>query len=225
MNKQYLIKIIKEELGMYLSEAKLSTANATATSQSTTQAITKVIVDVFAGAAGEAGVYARNAGAAGAAFNIPAGKAPRVYRRIYSELKNKNLLQKFKTLVSPRNRPDAARYLIRKISNGLVQKSIVKVLPPLAIAWEIYEMVDLWNKEGAGIDIWDPTSFGFKHALSKGDTIAYGGKKRNFKPGDESGSIKDFDSWPADIKDDFCYKNTDHEKCKLHIFQAQKKQD
>ena len=79
------------------------------------------------------------------------GGATRFARRIGAALESAGLLGKLKIFLKD---PKAARFLISKIGSVVVAKGLARVIPPVMIALEIYEIISLWNRETKGVNTW-----------------------------------------------------------------------
>ena len=143
-------------------------------------------------------------------------KLPKAGRRIMHAYKNLPGWQfKLQNLFSnPQTRKWALKNIVKWASNFAG-----RWIPAVLVIYTLIEIGKTWHDEGQGIDIWDPTSFGFKHAISKGDVTAYGGEGPSFKPGEETGLINKFKEWPEEQKFTYCSRpeNSGRTQCKLWV--------
>jgi hypothetical protein len=127
------------------------------------------------------------------------GGGTRFARRIGAALERANLLGKLKIFLKE---PKAAQYLITRIGSLAVAKGLARVIPPVMIALEIYEIVSLWNRETKGVNTWGLALDAIKgsHAMAKDN------------PGHEEAvryTTENFDKWDEETQVGWCVKHGD----------------
>ena len=126
----------------------------------------------------------------------------RFYRRVHQELSRSNLLGKLKVFAKEPRRWD---YIIQRIGKGAVIKGLARVLPPIAIALEIHDIISLWNRETKGVNTWGLALDAIKgsHAMAKDN------------PGHEEAvryTTENFDKWDEETQVGWCVKHGDAPK-------------
>ena len=158
--------------------------------------IVSILVKNLAEAFGLASRSLVKSGIAGK-VDAASGQAPRVFRRIYAEMNSAGLLSKLQILFKEKQ---GASYLISKIRNVALTKGLAKILPPLAIALEIKDIIDLWNRETKGTNVWSLAA----DAISGNHAYAKDASKEKYNKIVKS--EENFDAWEEDEQIGWCLR-------------------
>jgi len=128
------------------------------------------------------------------------GGATRFARRISAALESANLLGKLKIFL---REPKAAQFLISKIGSLVIAKGLARVIPPVMIALEIYEIISLWNRETKGVNTWGLALDAIRgtHAYAKD------APKEKYDAAMQY-TTENFDKWDEETQVGWCVRNS-----------------
>ena len=135
------------------------------------------------------------------------GGGLRKARKLRTALANAGLLGKFNILLK---NATWAKMLMQKVGTLAVTKGLARVLPPVAIALEIYDIVNLWNEETKGVNTWglalDAVNQTFFDVPHPGIATDLSPEKRAERDR-ERPTTDNFDKWDEETQVGWCVRN------------------